>query len=111
MMLALVLFAGATVALVELMHRAQAGATDAENVLLATHLAQRRLEELRNVSYASLLSEAKASVTSPSGYSRFSREVAVTTPDASLKQVVVTVSWNGPGGEALVSLQTYRSNS
>ena len=111
MMLALVLFAVGTVAAMELLHRAQAGSTDGENVLIATQLAQRRLEELRNTTYASLANEAKASVTSPSGYTRFSRGVAVTTPSATLRQIEVTVYWAGPGGETNVRLQTYRSAS
>ena len=108
-MLALALFAAGTIAVMDLLHRAQAGSTDGENVLLATQLAQRRLEELRNVIYASLANEAKASVSSPSGFTRFSREVTVTTPYTNLKQVVVTIYWTGVGGETNVTLQTYRS--
>ena len=112
---AVVLFAVGTVAVVEVLHRAQVGAVDGENVLTATHLAQRRLEELRNTAYASLANEATASVSSPSGYSRFCRQVTVTTPFANLKQLVVTVYWNALNppdcSTALmnVSLQTYRS--
>ena len=109
-MLALILLATGTVACIELMQRGQAGAADGENVLIATHLAQRRLEELRNTAYGSLANESKASVASPSGYTRFSREVTVTTPYTDLKQVVVTVYWNAPGGETSLSLRTYRSN-
>lgn len=109
MILAMVLFAVGTVALMTLMQRGQAAMTNGENVLIATQLAQRRLEGLRNVSYVSLVSEAKTSVTSPSGFTRFSREVTVTTPSANLKQEVVRVFWNGPGGETNVALQTYRS--
>lgn len=110
MMLAIVLFAVGTVACMDLLHRAHLGINDGENVLLATQLAQWRLEELRNNTYASLANEAKASIASPAGFSRFSRQVTVTTPYANLKQVVVTVYWNAPGGETNVSLQTYRSN-
>ena len=109
-MLALILLATGTVACIELMQRGQAGAADGENVLIATHLVQRRLEELRNTAYGSLANESKASVASPSGYTRFSREVTVTTPYTDLKQVVVTVYWNAPGGETSLSLRTYRSN-
>ena len=105
------LFAVGTVAAVELLQHAQANATEGENLVTATYLAERRLEELRNVAYANLANEAKASVSSPSGYSRFSRQVTVTTPYANLKQIVVTVYWNAPGGETNVSLQTYRSNT
>ena len=111
MLLAVLLFAVGTVSTMELLHRAQVGSTDGENVLLATHLAQQRLEELRNVAYASLADETKASISSPSGFTRFSREVTVTTPYTNLKQIVVTVYWTPPGGETNVSLQTYYSNS
>ena len=109
-MLALSLFAVGTVAVVELFQRAHMGVADGESVLTATHLAQRRLEELRNVAYASLANEAKAPVTSPSGFTRFSRQVTVTTSYTNLKQLVVTVYWSGPGGETNVAWQTYRSD-
>lgn len=110
-MLTLALVATGTVAVMELFHRAQTGMADGESALIATYLGQRRLEELRNTSYASLANESAASVSSPSGYSRFTRSVTVTTPYTNLKQVVVTVSWSAPGGTASLSLQTYRSNT
>ncbi len=110
MMLALVLLAVGVLACIDLLHRAQAGGTDGENVLIASNLAQARIEELRNVAYGSLANETKAGISSPSGYSRFSRQVAVTTPYTNLKQVVVTVYWTAAGGETSVALQTYRSN-
>jgi hypothetical protein len=117
MMLALTLLAVGTVACTELIQKAHAGFTDGENVLIATHLAQRRLEELRNVSYANLTAESKASITAPSGFSRFSREVQVddSLSPTHLTQIVVTVYWTTTsptvGGEANVRLQTYRSNT
>ena len=110
-MMTLVLLSAGTVAVVELFQRARVGGTDGENVLIATCLAQRRLEELRNTAYGSLADESSASVSSPSGYSQFNRSVTVTTPYTNLKQVVVTVSWSAPGGTTSVSLQTYRSNT
>ena len=110
-MLALVLFAGAGVAGGELLQRAQAASNDGENVLVAKHLAQRRLDELRNTAYASLASESKAAISSPTGFSQFSRAVTLTTPYTNLKQVVVTVYWTAAGGETNVSLQTCRSNN
>lgn len=111
-MLAIVFFAVTTVAAMELFRSSQASIAEGESVLIATHLAQQRLEELRNAPYASLASEAKAAVAVPAGFSRFSRAVAVTTPSTNLKHIVVTVSWTvpGPGGETSVNLQTYRSN-
>ena len=114
MMLALVLFAAGTVAVMDLLHRAHAGASDGENVVLATYLAQRRLEELRNTAYASLASESEARVSSPSGYTRFCRQVTVSTPYTNLRQINVTVSWDPPdcttsSANPNVVLQTYRS--
>ena len=109
-LLAVMLFAIGTVSIMEVMQRSQAGSMEGESVLIATHLAQRRLEELRNTAYASLANEAKAAVASPSGFRRFSRQVTVTTPYANLKQIVVTVYWTTAGGETSVSLQAYRSN-
>jgi prepilin-type N-terminal cleavage/methylation domain-containing protein len=113
--LAIVVFATGTIAVMELLHRAEAGAADGENVLIATYLAQRRLEELRNSAYGNLANEAEARVTSPSGFSRFCRQVTVTTPYTNLAQIAVTVSWDPPDCTASptnpnVSLSTYRSN-
>ncbi len=110
LMLALTLVGLGTVGLLEAMARAQTGSTDGENLVIATQLAHRRLEELRNVAYANLVDEAKAVIASPSGFSQFSRQVTVTTPYTNLKQLVVTVYWTAGGGETNASLQTYRSN-
>ncbi len=103
------MFAAGTVAAVEVFQRAQAGASDGENTFIATYLAHRRLEELRNVAYASLTSETRADVSSPSGFTHFEREVTVTTPYTNLRQLVVNVYWTTAGGDASVSVQTYRS--
>jgi len=107
MMVAITLFAVGTFAVMELLHKGQAAQRDGENTLIATHLAQRCLEELRNVTYANLLT---ASCTMPSGFTPFSYGLTVTTPYTNLRQLVVTVSWSAPGGTASVNLQSYRSN-
>lgn len=112
MLLAMVLFAVGTLAAMELIQRGQAGFGAGENVLIATHLAQQRLEELRNTTYSSLADASKASITDPSGFTRFSREVDVTQLDSdTLRQIDVTVSWPAAGGTADVTLQTYRSDT
>lgn len=108
-MIAMTLFAVGTVAIMELMQRAQAGASDGESVLIATQLAQKRMEELRNVAYASLADES-AALASPFG--RFTRAVDVTPLYSdTLREIDVTVSWNAPGGTADVNLRTYRSDT
>ena len=112
MLLALVLLAVGTVALTELLQKANQGIGGGENVLIATQLAQSRMEELRNTAYSSLSDESAASISSPSGFARFTREVDVTQLHSdTLRQVNVIVSWTTQGGTADVTLQNYRSDT
>lgn len=78
-----------------------------ETLLLGTHLAQEKIEEIRNHSYASIANEARAAV---SGFSAFDREVVVSTAVTNLKQVTVNVYWNNKDDELSTSLVTYVSN-
>ena len=120
MMLALVLFAVGTVAVIELMQRAQYGAAEGENVLAATHVAQRCQEALRNVAYANLSAQANTVCVVPAGaaFSRFTRTVTVTPQTAvspyntaNLTRIDVQISWTAPGGtsSASISLSALRS--
>lgn len=121
-MLALVLMALGTFAVIELFHRAQQGNADGEHVFIATHAAQECLETLRNLAYGSLtvgigvLSSVTGCSASPSGLPAPTdgtpppiRSVTVTEPATNLKQIAVTISWAAPGGTTNVALQTYRS--
>ena len=115
MMLALVLFAAGMGAILDLCHRAQAGATDGEHVLIATSLSQQCLEALRNVSFSSLtvgsgVMSGTTGCGSVSGLPSGSRSVTISQPFTNLKQISVAVSWDAPGGSTNVTLQTYRSN-
>jgi len=116
--MAIIVFAIGTVAAMELFHRAQAGSTDGENVLIATQLAQGCQAALRNVPYGNLAAQANAVCTIPSGaaFSRFSRTVTVTpqtttapynTPN--LTRLDVRIFWDAPGGIADVTLSAIRS--
>ncbi len=78
-----------------------------ESELIATNLAQEKIETLKNTSYSGIANEAKAAV---SGFSSFEREVAVTTPVTSLQQITVTVYWNHKTTELSKNLVTYRSD-
>ena len=78
-----------------------------ESLLLGTHLAQEKMEEIRNRSYASIANETRAAV---SGFSSFDREVVVSTPLTNLKQVSVNVYWYNKSAELSTSLVTYVSN-
>lgn len=80
---------------------------DDESLLVANNLAQEKMEEIRNKIYSSIANEAKAAVT---GFPVFQREVVVTTPQSSLKQVNVNVYWYNKSSELNTGLVTYVSN-
>ena len=81
---------------------------DSEAQLVATNLAQEKMEIIKNTSYSGIASEAKAAV---SGFSPYQREVTVSTPVTNLKQVTVNVYWFNKADELNVSLVTYVSNA
>ncbi len=78
-----------------------------ETELIAVNLAQEKMEELRNNNYANIVNEAKAAVP---GFPVFQREVAVTIPQAGLKQATVNVYWFTKADELNMSLVTYVSD-
>jgi len=116
--MAIIVFASGVVAVMELFHRAQAGSTDGENVLIATQLAHGCQAALRNVAYGSLAAQADTVCTIPSeaAFSRFSRTVTVTPQTApapydtaNLTRLDVRIFWNAPGGTTDVTLSAIRS--
>ena len=122
MMLALVLMAVGTVAIIDLLRGAQAGATDGENVLIATTVAQRCLEGYQRVPYAQLGTASATTVcnlpASPLIFTKFTPTVTVTPQTsvspyntASLTQLDVQVAWAAPGASttANVTLSTLRA--
>lgn len=78
-----------------------------ETELIAINLAQEKIEELRNNNYSNIVNETKAAVP---GFPVFQREVVVTTPQAGLKEVSVSVYWFTKADELNASLVTYVSN-
>lgn len=78
-----------------------------ETELVAVNLAQDKMEDIRNRSYANIVNEAKGAVF---GFPAFTREVVVTTPQANLKQATVRVYWFTKSNELNISLVTYVSN-
>lgn len=108
-LIAIVIFTVGIVTIVGLFSTGLVGSTDAENTTIAMNLAQRRMEEIRNLDFdTGIVNENKAEV---SGFSGFQRKVAVTEPQTDLKQVTVTVYWTSKGGEPNVSLVTYVSKN
>lgn len=106
LLLTILLLTSGLAAIFEAMSIGLFAAGDNENSLVALNLAEEKMEEIKNKSYGSIANEAKAVV---SGFSVFQRDVVVTTPQANLKQVTVTVYWNTQANELNVALVTYVS--
>ena len=94
--------------IMEALNRGYLGAGQAEDYSVALSLTQEKLEELRDLPYASVVSSPKAGV---SGFSSFEREVTISTPLSNLKLIVVKTFWKVPNGEDQISLTTYRLNN
>ena len=104
LLISMLLFTGGVVLTLTLFASALVGSVDAENTTIAMNLAQRKMEEIRNLPFISIANEARAAVT---GFTGFQREVAVTTPETDLKEVTVSTYWTYKGGEIEVPLVTY----
>ncbi len=102
-------FSAGAVTLLQVFSTSLYGGAENENTLVATALAQEKMEEIRNEPYASVLPESRAQVPN---YTFFDRQVVVddNTPASNMKRVTVNVYWNERSGDVTVSLVTYVSN-
>ena len=107
LLIVIVLFSAGAVALIQIFSLCLFGGGENENTIIATALAQEKMEEIRNEPYASISAEARAEVPN---YTFFEREVLVSTPMSSLKQVTVNVYWKEKSGDVKTSLVTYASD-
>lgn len=104
-----IIFTTAVVVIAGLFGTGLVSSLDSENTTIAINLAQKRMEEIRNLDFdTEIVSEAKADVD---GFAGFRREVVVSEPQADLKQVTVTVYWSYKSGEISESLVTYISKN
>ena len=71
----------------------------------AAMLAQKRLEELRGLSYAEMLPGSTSTTVDGLVYV-VATSVLQDTPAPGMKQLTVTVSWTGPGGAKSYAVQT-----
>ena len=106
-MIAAVVFTVAIIALVWALNAGIFAVSDAENVKSALNLAQAKMEEVKGSTYANILNQSKAAVP---GFVVFQQQVAVTTVQTDLKQVVVTVYWTTKGSETNIALTTLAAN-
>jgi len=108
-LIALILFVLGVVVIVGLFSTGLVNSLDAEKITIAMDLAQRRIEEIRNLDFDTEIgNEAKANVD---GFPGFQRQVAVTEPETDLKKVTVTVYWMFKAEEISISLETYISKN
>ena len=107
-LLTLALFGAGVVGVAGLFGYTLDSSMDAEYTEIAVVLAQARMEEIRNIAYDSIASEAKAQVT---GFPSFDRQVDIIEPLAGLKQVTTTVYWQFKGKEVSERLVTYVSKN
>ena len=107
LLIVIALFAAGAVVILQIFSMAVYGGAENENMIVATALAQEKMEEMRNEPYASIAAETRADVTN---YTFFEREVLVTTPITNMKQVTVNIYWTERSGDVTVSLVTYVSN-
>ena len=106
-MIAAVILTVGVIAIIWALNAGIFAVSDAENVKLALNLAQAKMEEVKGSTYANILGQAKAVVP---GWGAFQQQVAVTTVQTDLKQVVVTVYWTTKGSETNISLTTLAAN-
>ena len=78
-----------------------------DSLVVAGHLAQEKIEEIRNKTYSNVSNETRATVT---GFPAFEREVVVSTPQTNLKQVSVNVYWFNKDDELSTRFVSYVSN-
>jgi type II secretion system protein I len=107
-LLVLIILTAVLVPLLQVLSSGLLASDEVKNTNTAAILAQKKLEELRNTSFASISSEAKTTVES---YSAYKRQVIVSTPQTNLIDVQVIVFWRPTTGvETSVSIETFISN-
>ena len=106
-MIAAVIFTVGVIAIIWAINAGIFAVTDVENVKSALNLAQAKMEEVKSTAYASIVSQPKAVVP---GFAAFQQQVAVTTVQTGLEQVVVTVYWTVKGSETSIALTTLIAN-
>ena len=103
----MVLVTTASVVLLQALTTGLFAGRENENEAAAVGLAQEKMEEMRNETFAGVASESRAAV---SGFSPYEREVVVSTVQTGLKQVTVNVYWQSKSAELSSNLVTYVSD-
>ena len=110
-LLATVLLSIGLVGLVNAFSIGLSESSQAKQYTVAKNLAEEKLEEIRNTSYANVVIESPA--VPVSGFLDYRREVLVSEipqPGSGLKELQINVFWQAKGGEVSISLASYVSN-
>lgn len=108
LLIVIALFAAGAVVLLEIFSMGVYGSVENENTVIATALAQVKMEEIRNVPYTSIVPEMRAAIGSP--YASFEREILLSAAKPNLKEVTVNIYWRQRTGDVKISLVTYVSD-
>lgn len=106
--LALALFSASIIAIMRVFSIGLASSRDVEDMSLALNLAQKKMEEIKNTPFASVISSGPVPADTTAPFSKFNVTVNVT--GANPKQIDATVNWNVQGGTTGVVLTTLRTN-
>ena len=106
-LLAIVLLGTGLAALLQIVNTGLFASSMNEDEIIASNLIQEKIETLKNTAYSGISDEAKAAVT---GFPAFTRQVTIPPPQASLKQISVTVYWYARSTEMNKDMVTYVSD-
>lgn len=111
MMLALLLFGTGLVFLLQVVNTGLFVGSVNENEVIAANLAQEKMEEFRNKTYANMISETPA--VAVLGFPAFTREVLVddlSPAQTGLKKITVNMSWSAKNSMMTTTMVTYVSD-
>jgi len=103
---ATVIFTISVTAIIRALNLGIYAASDTENIDLVLNIAQAKMEEIKNTSFASLIDSGP---TADANFPRFSTAVNVAEGQNPM-QVDVTVAWEARGGQSSIVLTTLVAN-
>ena len=106
-MLAILLFGTGLVFLLQVISSGLFAGGVNENEAIASNLNQEISETLRNTAFSNIAQQTPATVVT--GFPAFTREVLVSTPTVSMKQITVNITWSVRGTQYTLSTVSYVS--
>ena len=108
LLITIVLIVGALFPILSFINSSLIASGGTESETIALNLARAKMEEIKSVSFNLITSEAKGAIP---GKPKYQREVIVSLPLPSLKDIKVYIYWAPSGGEEdFISFESYVSN-